>query len=108
MQTENDRLLSTRAARRRGRGPNIRKHAFGTSRRPSRNLGPRMSHQIEVHWQERKQRVDQVIQQTRLGGRARGIKGLSLSEAADRFSICYGGRNILKTREYTRPVRFGV
>ena len=85
MQTRNDRLLTTRAARRRGRGPEIRKHAFGTSSRPSRNLAPTISHQIQVP--ERKQRVDQVIQQTRLAGRARGIKGLSLSEAADRFSI---------------------
>lgn len=85
MQTRNERLLSTRAARLRGRGPEIRQHAFGTSSRPSRNLAPAISLPIQVP--ERKQRVDQVIQQTRLAGRARGIKRLSLSEAADRFSI---------------------
>ena len=81
---ENDRLLSTRAARLWGRGAEIRQDAFGTSSRPSRNLAPAISLQIQV--QERKQRVDQVIQQTRLAGRARGIKRLSLSEAVDRFS----------------------
>jgi len=36
---------------------------------------------------EREQRVDQVIPQIRLAGRARGIKQLSLREAVDRFSI---------------------
>ena len=77
MQTRNDRLLSTRAARLR--------HAFGTSSRPSRNLAPAIS--LQIHVPEQKQRVDQVIQQTRLAGRARDIKELSLSEAADRFSI---------------------
>ena len=48
MQTRNDRLLSTRAARLRGRGPEIREHAFGTSSRPSRNLAPAISLQIQV------------------------------------------------------------
>ncbi|KAG0638795.1 hypothetical protein HOY80DRAFT_1001502 [Tuber brumale] len=36
---------------------------------------------------EQKQQVDQVVQQTRLAGRARGIKWLSLSEVATHQSI---------------------
>jgi len=85
MQTQNARLLSTRLARHRERGPEIGQHAFRASSRPSQNLAPAISLQIQVP--ERKKRVDQVIQQTRLAGRARGIKQLSLSEAADQLSI---------------------
>jgi len=85
MQTRNERLLSTRVARHRERGPEIRQHAFRASSRPSQNLAPAISLKIQVP--QRKQRVDQVIQRTRLAGRATGIKQLSLSEAADRFSI---------------------
>ena len=85
MQTGNERLLSTRPARLEGRGPEIRQQVFGTSSRPSRNLAPAISLQIQVV--ERRQRVDQVIQQTRLAGRAIGIKRLWLSEAAVRFSF---------------------
>ena len=43
MQTRNDRLLSTWAARLWGTGPEIRQHVFGTSSRPSRNLAPAIS-----------------------------------------------------------------
>ena len=85
MQTRNERLFPTRAARLRGRGPEIRQHAFGTSSRLSRDLAPAISLPIQVP--ERMQRVDQVIKQTRLAERARGIKRLSLSETADRFSM---------------------
>jgi len=85
MQTQNERLLSTRFARHRKRGPEIRQHAFRASSRPSQDLAPLISLTIQVP--ERKQRVDWVIQRTRLAGRARGIKQLSLSKAADRFSI---------------------
>jgi len=59
MQTRNERLLSTRVARHRERGPEIRQHAFRASSRPSQNQGPAISLKIEVPgW---KQRVDQVI-----------------------------------------------
>jgi hypothetical protein len=85
MQTRDERLLSTRVARLRGRGRKVDQHTFRTSRRPSPNLAPAISLQIQVP--ERNRRVDQVIQRTRLAGRARGIKPLSLSEAATRFSI---------------------
>jgi len=85
MQTRNERLLSTRVARHRERGPDIRQHTFRASRRPRQKQAHAISLKIQVL--ERKQRVDQVIQRTRLAGRARGIKQLSLSEAADRFSI---------------------
>ena len=40
MQTRNDRLLSSRAARLRERGPEIHQHAFGASSRSSGNLAP--------------------------------------------------------------------
>ena len=85
MQTRDERLLSTRVARLRGRGRKVDQHTFRTSRRPSPNLAPAISLQIQVP--EWNRRVDQVIQRTRLAGRARGIKPLSLSEAATRFSI---------------------
>jgi len=85
MQTRNERLLSTRVARHRERGLEIRQHAFRASSRPSPNIAPAISLKIQVP--EGKQRVDQVTQRTILAGRARGIKQLSLSEAADRFSI---------------------
>ena len=85
MQTRNERLLSTRGAKLQGRGPEISQHIYGTSSRPSQNVAPTISLPIQVL--EQKQHVDQVIQQTRLAGRARGIKELSLSEAVDRFSI---------------------
>jgi len=85
MQTRNERLLSTRVARHGERGPERHLHAFRASRRPSQNLAPAISLKIQVP--ERKQRVDQVIQRTRLPGRARGIKQLWLSAAADWFSI---------------------
>jgi len=85
MQTRNERLLSTMVARHRERGPEIRQYAFRARGRPSQNLAPAISLQIQVL--KRKQRVDQVIQRTRLGGSARGIQQLLLSEAVDRFSI---------------------
>ena len=85
MQTRNDRLLSSRAARLWGRGPEISLHAFKSRSRSRRNLAPAISLQIQVP--EGKQPVDEVIQQTRLAGRARVIKRLSLSKAANRFSI---------------------
>ena len=85
MQTRNERLLSTRGLRLRGRGPEIRYHALGTSSRPGRNLAPTISLPIQVL--EQKQQVDQINQQTRFAGRARGIKRLSLSEAAERLSL---------------------
>jgi len=85
MQTRNERLLSTSVARHRERGPEIRQHAFRASSRPSQNLAPPISLQIQVP--ERKQQVDQLIQRTRLAGRARGIEQFSLSETADQFSI---------------------
>ena len=77
MRTRNERLLSTRAGRLLVRGPKIRQQAFGTSSRPSQNLALAISLPIQVP--ERKQLVDQVIQQTSLAGRARGIKPLLLS-----------------------------
>src|SRR5437588_6205598 len=85
MQTRDERLLSTRVARLRGRGRKVDQHTFRTSHRPSPNLAPTISLQIQVP--ERNRRVDQVIQRTRLAGRARGIKPLSLSKAATQFSI---------------------
>src|SRR5205807_1128843 len=85
MQTCDERLLSTRVARLRGRGRKVDQYTFRTNRRPSLNIAPAISLQIQVP--ERKPRVDQVIQWTRLAGRVRGIKPLSLSEAATRFSI---------------------
>ena len=85
MQTRNERLLSPRVVRHWERGPEIRQHAFRASSTPSQNLAPVISLQIQVL--ERNQLVDQVIQRTRLAGRARGIKLLSLREAADRLSI---------------------
>jgi len=85
MQTQNERLLSTRVARHRERGLEIHQHAVRASSRPSQNLVPTISLQIQVP--ERKQRLDQVIQRTRLAERGRGIKQLSLSEAADQFAI---------------------
>jgi len=85
IETQNERLLSTRVTRLQGRGPEIHQHLFITSSKPSRTRAPTDSLQIPVP--ERKQPVDQVIEQTRLAGRARSIKWLSLSEAADRFSI---------------------
>ena len=48
IQTRNERLLSTRAATLQGRGPEIRQHAFRTSSRPSRNLAPVISLQIQL------------------------------------------------------------
>ena len=65
MQTRNQRLLSTRVARHRERGPEIRQDAFRASSRPSQNLAPAISLKIQVP--ERKQRVDQVIQRTVMG-----------------------------------------
>jgi len=85
LQTRNERLLSTRIARHRERGPEIRQHTFRAGSRLSQNRAPGIRLKIQVL--ERKQRVDQVIQRTRLAGRARGIKLVSLREAADRFSI---------------------
>jgi len=85
MQTRNERLLSTRVVRHRERGLEIHQHAFRASSRPSPNLAPAIRLQIQVP--EWKQGVDQVIQRTRFAGRARGIKQLSLSVAADWFSI---------------------
>jgi len=85
MQTQNKRLLSARVARHQARGPEMRQHTVQPSSRPSENLAPVISLQIKLP--ERKQRVDQVIQQTRLAGRARSIKQLLPSEAADWFSI---------------------
>jgi len=84
-QTRNERLLSTSAARLRGRGPEIRQYAFRTRSRPNWNLARMISLHIIVL--QRTQRVDQVIQQTRFAGRARRIKWLWLSETADQFSI---------------------
>ena len=68
MQTRNERLLSTRVARHKQIGPGIHQHAFRASSRPSQNLAPAFSLQIQVS--ERKQQVDQLIQRTRLAGRA--------------------------------------
>jgi len=85
MHTWNDRLLSTKVARHRERGPEIRQHALSASSRPIDNLASASSLQIQVP--ERKQLVDQVIQRTRLVGKARGIKAFTPSEVADRFSI---------------------
>jgi len=85
MQLQNESLLCSRAARLWGRGPGIGQHTFRTSSRPSRNLAPTVCLQIAVL--ERTQQVHQVIQPTRLAGRARSIKRLSLSEAADPLSI---------------------
>ncbi|KAG0643370.1 hypothetical protein HOY80DRAFT_997773 [Tuber brumale] len=56
-----------------------------TTGRPSQNLAPVISLQIQVP--ERKQQVDQVVQWTRVARRARGITRLSLIEAATHFSI---------------------
>jgi len=85
MQTRNEILLSTRVASHRERGPEMRQHAFRASSRPTQNLAPAINLKIQVP--ERKQRVVQLIQWSRLAERARGIKQLPLSEAADRFSI---------------------
>jgi len=70
MQTWKDGLLSNRAARLQGRGLEISQQAFSTSSRSRYNLEPAISLQIQVP--EQNQHVDQVIQQTRLAGRARG------------------------------------
>jgi len=43
MQTQNERLLTTRVARHWERGPEIRQHAFRASSRPSLNLAPSIS-----------------------------------------------------------------
>ena len=48
MQTRNERLLSTRVARHRERGPEIPQHGFRTSSTPSQNLAPLISLQIQV------------------------------------------------------------
>ena len=86
MQARCERLLSTRLARLQERGRGVHQPVFpGTTGRPSQNRAPAISLQIQVP--ERKQRVDQVIQRTRLVGRARGIKQLSLREGATLFSI---------------------
>ena len=85
IETRNERWLPTRVARHRERGPEIRQHAYRASSRPSQNIGRAI--RLEIHVPERKHPVDQVIQQTRLAGRARGNKQLSLREAADQFSI---------------------
>jgi len=82
MQTWKNGLLSNRAARLQGRGLEISQEAFSTSSRSRYNIEPAISLQIQVP--EQNQHVDQVIQQTRLAGRARGIKRLSLSEAVYR------------------------
>jgi len=84
MQTHKERLLSTSGVRHWERGPEIPQHACRVTRRSSQHLVPAISLQIQVP--EQKQRLDQVIQQTRVAGRARGIKQLSLSESADQFS----------------------
>src|SRR5205807_8299535 len=80
MQTCDERLLSTRVARLRGRGRKVAQYTFRTNRRPSLNIAPAISLQIQVP--DRKTRVEQAIQWTRLAGRVRGIKPPSLSEAA--------------------------
>ncbi|KAG0641638.1 hypothetical protein HOY80DRAFT_999181 [Tuber brumale] len=85
MQTRTKRLHFTRFARQRRRSQEVYQDAIRTISRPSRNLAPVISLQIQVP--ERKQQVDQVVQRARLAGRVRGIKRLSLSEAATHISI---------------------